>query len=762
MKLVFVLLGFYYHLLNNCQGVDHELIEQALDAWQFAFNFGVIITESTPHLYLSALPFTSSDSFIFKQYLPMYPQLFDIKVGRSLDSLVKVGFMKKNSPFGVTSLAFSPKGRYVTATFENGEFWFWDYEFGEIAHKWGRRKDNGAEILDIVSSQDGQLVYCCFNDGVIRILDVKAKETVDESYQEAFEGQCYWCTISSDGHNIAFSDIDVLWLYNTNTRQKPIRLDGYSVPHPVFSPNGDLLAFTRGNGVVCLWNTRRQGLVYSWTEFQHHTFTLSDKYIAFGCDSCIEVWDICTFTKVHEFKTQVYSVCLAGDRYLLSSFNRTYTIWSILTGELIVETSLECAIWSIAASPDLMFIGLGKWDGTVHIQPWDVVIQSKTSDDNPERIDALRLWLRSRYLIQLYKHRDKDDQFIRISDITTANGITFEVQIMSSLKFHVVATSPTDHERVYVAYVTTQGLCCWNDEDGESVLDETARDFTSIEFSTTGNHLLSSDSSGIIKIWEIGTRSLIGGPHTIAEGANVLALSETGDSFLTAYNTAEKMSLVEARDCRSGCILKGPFKFDRLHSDAFSHRRSPLYRVAFSPNMTRIVCITQSGVGILDVVTGKDEIFHPYSDYGPLHQLSPDRKHIAWFFGNNQVELWETDHGVSVQELRPNGYLRNTFFSDDSTQLAVLYSMHDGYYIDIWHIPTGKRSSRAIQIFGTLVNPPVLPLIGNHLVFAPDNVATSLNLDVHEIMSSLYEHHRSRTKFGMFPLIDSKTRECVK
>lgn len=155
----------------NFKGKDSELADQAGDAWRLGFDFGDVIEESTPHLYLSALPFTPSGSFISKQFLPRYPHLLNIEVGQQVRSPPKTGLMKKNCSYA-TSLAFSPQGKYIATGFQSGEFWFWDGESGEILYQ-GKAAKRGPSwedpIHSIVFSPDGQLVYL-LGDVDIRIL----------------------------------------------------------------------------------------------------------------------------------------------------------------------------------------------------------------------------------------------------------------------------------------------------------------------------------------------------------------------------------------------------------------------------------------------------------------------------------------------------------------------------------------------------------------------------------------------------------------
>ncbi|GJJ12679.1 hypothetical protein Clacol_006923 [Clathrus columnatus] len=68
-------------LADWCEGMDNELAEQAEDACQFGYEFGHVMMKSTPHLYLSALPFAPHDSFIQKQFFDSFTNRLKIELG---------------------------------------------------------------------------------------------------------------------------------------------------------------------------------------------------------------------------------------------------------------------------------------------------------------------------------------------------------------------------------------------------------------------------------------------------------------------------------------------------------------------------------------------------------------------------------------------------------------------------------------------------------------------------------------------------------
>ena len=49
------------------------------DGFTFVRSFGMVMAESAPHIYLSALPFAPTSSLIAAQYSQMFPHTLSVK-----------------------------------------------------------------------------------------------------------------------------------------------------------------------------------------------------------------------------------------------------------------------------------------------------------------------------------------------------------------------------------------------------------------------------------------------------------------------------------------------------------------------------------------------------------------------------------------------------------------------------------------------------------------------------------------------------------
>jgi WD40 repeat protein len=98
------------------------------DGSAFVQYFGMVIAESAPHIYLSALPFAPSSSLIAANYSQMFPCTLSVKVGKvshwpMLEITISVGEE-------VHSAAFSPDGQHiVSGSYDN--IYVWNATTGE-------------------------------------------------------------------------------------------------------------------------------------------------------------------------------------------------------------------------------------------------------------------------------------------------------------------------------------------------------------------------------------------------------------------------------------------------------------------------------------------------------------------------------------------------------------------------------------------------------------------------------------------------------
>ena len=86
----------------------------ANDAIKFVSAFGPPISQSVPHIYLSALPFTPRNSQVAKHYLPLFPKTLHLKKGKA-DNWPEIIAVFEGHTGWVNSVAFSQDGKHIVS-----------------------------------------------------------------------------------------------------------------------------------------------------------------------------------------------------------------------------------------------------------------------------------------------------------------------------------------------------------------------------------------------------------------------------------------------------------------------------------------------------------------------------------------------------------------------------------------------------------------------------------------------------------------------
>ena len=160
------------------------------------------------------------------------------------------------------------------------------------------------------------------------------------------------------------------------------------------------------------------------------------------------------------------------------------------------------------------------------------------------------------------------------------------------------------------------------------------RSITSVAFSPDGKMLASSDSDGIIRIWEIenGSHRVISTPHKIVEN---LMFSPDGNTLVSSRH----------EDVRLWDTTTGKFRFALEETDGVN-------QILYNSNGRNLFGVGRSDVRFWDSDTGKINFIleidsHYQHPFDTRSALSPDGKTFA-IGGKNAytVELWDTQTGL--------------------------------------------------------------------------------------------------------------------
>jgi WD40 repeat protein len=111
------------------QGHDKNLVDLIADAKKFVVVFAPAISQSVPHIYLSALPLSPRVSSLAKQYHASFPQTLHFygPLGEIWPS-IQVILQGHTNP--VRSVAFSPDGTQIVSGSYDCTVRVWDAQMG--------------------------------------------------------------------------------------------------------------------------------------------------------------------------------------------------------------------------------------------------------------------------------------------------------------------------------------------------------------------------------------------------------------------------------------------------------------------------------------------------------------------------------------------------------------------------------------------------------------------------------------------------------
>ncbi|KIM21762.1 hypothetical protein M408DRAFT_324867 [Serendipita vermifera MAFF 305830] len=657
--------------------VGNQDDHMAKDMKEFLATFGGAISQSAPHIYVSALPLMPRNSAIWKQYIGRYPRTINVRCGGQMEWSAIQNMLMGHTDY-VNCVAFSPDGRCIVSGSRDTTIRVWDAETGEVVT--GPFKGHTDSVNSVEFSPDGRRIVSGSQDATIRVWDTETGELV--------AGPFKWRT--------------------------------HSVSCVAFSPNGRCIVSGSRDWTVRVWDAETGEVVTG--PFEGHTdwvncvtFSPDGRRIASGShDRTARVWDVWTGKVIagpfEGHTDSVNSIAFSPDGRRIVSGSRDWTVqvWDAKTGEVVTGPFKGHTDWvnCVAFSPNGKKIVSGSYDRTVRV--WNAKTGKLVTgpfDGHTDSVNSVCFSPDGRRIVS-----GSRDRVVRVWDAEMGRLVA------SPLKGHTdwvnsVGFSADGRRIVSGSYDRTVRV--WNAKTGKAVagpFEGHTHSVNSVAFLPNGRCIISGSTDRTIRVWDAKTGKMVAGPfegHT--HSANSMAFSPDGRRiFSGSYDRT-----VQVWDAETGEVVVGPFEG---HTDWVNS-------VAFSPDGRCIVSGSYDGtVQVWDAENG-EAVAGPFK--GRTHSVncvafSPNGRSIVTGSIDKTVQVWSVETGevVAGPFKGHTSWVNSVAFSPDGR--CIVSGSHDTT-VRVWDAETGEVVAGPFEGHTHSVNCVAFSPNGRRIVSASDD-----------------------------------------
>jgi WD40 repeat protein len=410
-------------------------------------------------------------------------------------------------------LAFSPDGKLLAASNENGTVWLWDIAAKHLVSQistgnvistgFSAEGENtgSRQAEDLAFSPSGKVLATTASNGTIRLWDIASGKPVGPPLVSP-GGAVQQLAFSPDGKTLAASSANAsIWLWDSTTSSlinQPLLGHTQNVAYLAFSPDGAMLASIDRGGTILLWNMTADSLLSqrlqptSSADFSQSTALSS---VVFSPNGKVIIAGNGTGQAL------LYDAQTGALLGTLDATGNPLNLPSSLTGGPPFDSD-ALTIESLAFSPDGHTLAAGRFDGTVFLWNW------------PSR-KPLTHYRLAQGLLALAYSPDGHEM------VSTYQG--GEILLTDAASGNIIYTLATSHPtsgptRMSTAAFSRDGtklaagegstVVIWDTRTGKRLgqpLIGHTMGVESVVFSPDGRVLASRESSGTIILWDAQT-----------------------------------------------------------------------------------------------------------------------------------------------------------------------------------------------------------------------------------------------------------------
>jgi WD40 repeat protein len=607
----------------------------------------------------------------------------------------------------VTSVAFSPNGRYVLTGSRDNTAILWDAATGiEIE----RFEGNEFWVTSVAFSPDGQLILTGCRDGTVRLWEVangkEVRRFAVKSSGNAVPPGIDSVAFSPDGRSVLIgSDDNTAWLGDVATGKEirrfqvgsPTRAYPFVISmvfSAVFSPDGRYMLTGSWDRTARLWDTTSgkeiQRFVGHSKEVVSVAFSPDGRFVLTGSwDRTARLWDTATGKEVRRFAGHgfpVTTVAFSADgRFVLTGSWDGTRLWDAVTGKEIRRFAGHSGtVTSATFSPDVRFVLAGS-EGRI-AQLWEITTgnELRRFEGHSNPISSATFSSDGRYILTGNRYILTGNENYTACQWEVATGKEARRSIVNrssarsgafSADGRFVLTGSWDHTARLWDVLTGKELQRFVGHSGVVM---------SAIFSPDGRFVVTSGDM-TVRLWEVSTGKELRRFDVRSSGFSVDCLAFSSDDRYIVTGGWENIAHRSVTTARLWDTATG--KQVRYFNEEGIWPTS----VAFSPDSRQILTGCMDGTARLwDVVTGKEvRRFAGHSFWVSAVAFSPDGRFVLTGSKDKTVRLWEATTGKELKRyIGHTNDVTSVAFSPDSR--FVLTGSEDSTS-RLWETATGRQ-----------------------------------------------------------------------